>query len=94
MTQYKELKMEKDISELKKDYGNKITFHGNISTHKTLPFGTIEDVEKEVIDLIKVFGQGGGLILCTDQLIQHDVPIKNIQTLYNTAYKYRNLKRV
>jgi uroporphyrinogen-III decarboxylase len=59
--------------------------HGCISIQKTLPFGTPEDVKKEVEDLIENCGYNGGLILCPSNYIQPDCPLENIAALYETA---------
>ena len=36
-----------DIKKLKRDFGEKICFHGAIDNQKVLPFGTVSDVENE-----------------------------------------------
>lgn len=75
---------------IKKKYGKKIGLWGTISTQQTLPFGTAEDVEKEVADRIKNCGPGGGFLLAPTHNIQLDVPFKNIQAFYKAVKKYRN----
>ena len=37
-----------DMKELKSEFGDKICFHGGVDNQKVLPFGTPEDVRKEV----------------------------------------------
>ena len=77
-----------DIIELNKKYGDKISFQGNVDTQVTLPYGSKEDVKKEVLDLIKNVAPGGGLIIAPSHEIQEDVPVNNIITLYDIAIRY------
>lgn len=70
---------------LKKDFGAEICFHGTISTQKTLPFGSREDVVREVQERIKTVGANGGLILAPSHNIQPDAPLENILAVYQTA---------
>jgi uroporphyrinogen decarboxylase len=68
--------------ELKKDFGDKICFHGTISTQKTLPYGSPKDVAKEVRQRIETVGKNGGFIVAPSHNIQPDTPIENILALY------------
>jgi uroporphyrinogen decarboxylase len=70
-----------DIYHLKDVYGGKLTFWGGISTQRTLPYGTPEDVRKETSDVISYMSRGGGYITAPAQEIQADVPIENIHSL-------------
>ena len=70
---------------IKKMYGDKITLHGTISLQRTLPFGTPEDVKKEVLSRIEKCGYYGGLVLAPANLVTPDVPIENVLALYGTA---------
>lgn len=74
-----------DSEEIKRKYGSKISLFGGVSTQKTFPYGTPEDVKKEVKQRIKILGKGGGYILAPDQELQMDVPIENIMAFIETA---------
>ncbi len=53
-----------DPRTLKERFGDKITFWGGgIDTQKTLPFGTPEQIRREALDRIAIFGAGGGFVL-------------------------------
>lgn len=71
--------------ELKKEFGEKLCFHGAIDTQEVLPFASPEDVKKEARDCIKALSQNGGYILAPTHNFQADVPIDNIIALYETA---------
>jgi len=72
---------------LKEQFGDKITFWGGgVDTQKTFPFGTPEDVSKEVEERIKIFAPGGGFVFCPIHNIQYGVPVDNIIAGFETAY--------
>ncbi len=84
---------EMDPQRLKKQFGNQIVFWGgSIDTQKTLPFGTPEDVKKEVIERIKIFGPGGGFIFNAIHNIQAKTPVENLVALFETFNKYRSFQ--
>jgi len=71
-----------DVFEVKRKYGERITMHGTISIQKLLPFGSVDDVHREVRKIIDFCGKNGGLIVCPANLIQNDTPMENILALY------------
>lgn len=75
-----------DFLKIKQEFGDRISFHGGISIQKTLPYGTPEDVCREVKDRADILGPGGGYIFCTAHNIQIDTPLENIEALFS-AYK-------
>ncbi len=72
-----------DPAELKAEYGNRICFHGAISTQKTLPFGSPKDVVAEVKLRIETVGKDGGYIIAPAHNIQPDTPLENILAMYS-----------
>ncbi|MCL2112007.1 MAG: hypothetical protein FWH32_07170 [Clostridiales bacterium] len=74
-------------AELKRNYGGDLTFFGAINCQQTLPFGSPEDVRKEVRERFKVFGKGGGYIAGPDHSIQKNMPWQNIEALFDEARK-------
>ena len=79
-----------DRAELKRRFGRQLCFHGSISIQRTLPFGTPEDVRKEVRERFETLGPGGGFIFCTAHNIQADTPLENVEALFQA---YRELGR-
>ncbi|MCX8170370.1 MAG: uroporphyrinogen-III decarboxylase-like protein [Candidatus Bathyarchaeota archaeon] len=49
-----------DREELKREFGDKVVFHGGMDNQQTLPFGSEEDVRKEVRDNIRILEGDGG----------------------------------
>jgi len=74
-----------DPAWLKRRFGDRICFHGTISTQRTLPFGTPEDVVAEVALRIRTVGADGGLILAPAHNIQPDTPLENVLAMYRAA---------
>jgi uroporphyrinogen decarboxylase len=70
---------------LKEKYGARLCFEGGVSVQKTLPFGTPEDVRKEVCERVRVLGRDGGYILGPSHAIQAGTPAENILALFDTA---------
>ncbi|MCX5641853.1 MAG: hypothetical protein NTY10_01215 [Candidatus Omnitrophica bacterium] len=73
-----------DIVRIKKEYGNKLSFWGGLSIQKVLPFGTTEEVKKEVRRLINDIGSGGGYVLAPAHATPKDVPLANVLALIET----------
>lgn len=75
---------------LKAEYGDRLCFWGTLDIQQTLPFGSPEDVRREVLSRLKTIGQGGGLILGPTHNLQLDTPLENfwamIDTIRQTPY--------
>ena len=77
-----------DPAALKRNHGDRLCFEGGVSVQKTLPFGTVDDVQREVRRLIETLGKGGGYILGPSHAIQAGTPPENIVALFDTAASY------
>jgi len=73
-----------DIRELHDAYGDRLNFAGSISVQFTLPFGTVEDVRREVELRLELF-KDGGMILGPTHQIQAGTPLENILEMYRVA---------
>jgi uroporphyrinogen-III decarboxylase len=72
--------------ELKQEFGAQVTFWGGgVDTQNTLPFGTADDVCKEVSSRLKNFGKGGGYVFNSIHNVQARVPIENVLAMYETV---------
>lgn len=74
-----------DLEMLKKDFGDKLTFWGGISTQQALPYGTPDEVKTEARRVRDLMSKDGGYILAPAQELQADVPIENIMALIDVA---------
>jgi uroporphyrinogen decarboxylase len=73
-----------DPATMKELHGDRVAFQGGVSVQKTL-LGPSEGVRKEVEELIRVLGKGGGYILGPSHIIQLGTPPENIFTMFETA---------
>ena len=69
---------------LKRDFGKDLCFSGTMCVQTILPFGTVQDVERETRWRIDLFADGG-LILGPTHAIQIFTPLENILAMYRTA---------
>lgn len=74
-----------DIRKLKREYGKDLCFWGGISTQKTLPYGTPDQLRQELRETLSFMRKGGGYILAPAQHIQVDVPVENIRAFIDFA---------
>ncbi len=77
-----------DSSELKRKYGDKLTFHGGIDLQQAMSeMGDVESVKHEVETRLRAFAPGGGYILSPAHNIQPDSTPEQILALYDHALK-------
>ena len=66
-------------------FGNKLCFAGGIDTQHLLPFGTIEEVTREVERYRDILGRRGGYILYPSQAWESAVPLETIEAFYRVS---------
>jgi hypothetical protein len=75
-----------DAGELKRRFGDRLTFWGGgVDTQGTLPFGSPDDVRREVRRQIATLAPGGGFVFNTNHNVQSGVPAENLLALYETV---------
>ncbi len=73
-------------------YGGKITFWAGFDVQKTIPFGSPEDVRKEVRHLMDTYYRPEGrLIFTAGNMITGDTPLASLDALFDEAYRYGGL---
>jgi uroporphyrinogen decarboxylase len=77
--------MSPNFKKIKKEFGRYICFQGGIDIQNTMPFGSTEDIEREVSERIRNFAPGGGYIICTAHNMLPDTPLENVLALYRSA---------
>lgn len=63
--------------ELKRAFGEHITFWGGLGSQSTIPFGTPQEIKAEVRRLCREMGRGGGYILAPAKALQPETPTEN-----------------
>jgi hypothetical protein len=76
--------------DLKERFGDQIVFWGGgVDTQKTLPFGTPEEVRREVRERVEIFGKGGGFVFAGIHNIQAGVRPENLLALFEAFRECR-----
>ena len=70
-----------DVFEMKRRFGDRLSFYGGISVQKTLPYGTVADTKNEVKRLLDVIGKNGGYIAAPSHAIPGDAKPENIAAM-------------
>ncbi len=66
-----------DVFDILKRYRGRLAFHGGLSTQRTLPYGSIEDVNSATRKLLDA-GAGGGYVFAPAHAVEGDVPLENM----------------
>lgn len=81
-----------DVFALMKKYKGRLAFHGGLSTQQTLPYGTVEDVERETTKLLQA-GADGSYIFTPCHAVEGDVPLENMLTFIEILHSQPGYKR-
>jgi uroporphyrinogen decarboxylase len=75
-----------DMSELKREFGARVIFHGGVDNQFALPRGTAGDVRRETCRCLQNLGAGReGYICCSCHNVQAGTPLENILALIETV---------
>ncbi len=82
-----------DPAHLKKVYGDRLVFWGGgVDTQKTLPFGTPEEVKKQVLERLRIFSPNGGFIMNAIHNVQARTPVANMVALLEAVKEFNGGK--
>jgi uroporphyrinogen decarboxylase len=74
---------------LKREFGGKIVFWGGgCDTQRVLPLGTRDEIREHVRHNMEIFGRDGGFVFTQVHNIQKNVPIENIEAMFEAAYDF------
>jgi len=74
---------------LKREYGERICFWGGgVDTQRTLPFGSPEEVRKEVLQRLEIFAPGGGFVFNAIHNIQPNTPVENVVAMFEALREF------
>ncbi len=75
---------------LKERHGKRITFWGGgVDTQKVLPFGTPEEVRRQVEERCRTFSPGGGFVFNAIHNVQARTPVENVVAMIETVKAFR-----
>jgi uroporphyrinogen decarboxylase len=81
-----------DVFDLMKRYKGRLAFHGGLSTQRTLPYGSVEDVKKATIKLLEA-GKDGGYIFAPAHAVEGDVPLENMLAFIEVLHTQNGYRR-
>jgi hypothetical protein len=74
---------------LKRDFGDRLVFWGGgADTQKTLPFGTPEEVKREVRERLEIFAPGGGFVFNAIHNLQPRTPVENVLAMFEAVREW------
>jgi uroporphyrinogen decarboxylase len=72
---------------LKRDFGDRLCFHGGIDIQYLLPLEPADAVRAETRRRVNILGDDGGYILAPSHNLQQDIPTENILAMYDPALR-------
>jgi uroporphyrinogen decarboxylase len=82
-----------NVFDLVSKYRGKLSFHGGLSTQKTLPYGSPEDVKIETLKLISA-GSEGSYIFAPAHAVEGDVPLDNMIAFIETLHSQKETNEI
>ena len=75
-------------------YGGRIVFWGGgVDTQKTLPFGSPDQVRREVTENLRIFNQKNGFVFATIHNIQCNTPTENLLAMFEALGRQVNFSQ-
>ncbi len=78
-----------DLAQLKKEYGNHLTFYGGISTQQFLPYANANECKALAKETLEIMGPDGGYIFAPTHAVTPDIPVENILALVDVVKEYQ-----
>ncbi len=80
-----------DPQNLKDSYGDRLVFWGGgVDTQQTLPFGTPDEVKKEVTERLEIFTRDGGYVFDAIHNVQAKTPIENMAAMFDAVRNFHS----
>jgi uroporphyrinogen decarboxylase len=74
-----------DPYEMKRQYGDSLSFFGGVSVQHLLPYGTPAEIRAEVRRLMDEVGRDGGFIIAPSHDMPGDIPVENMVAFIEAA---------
>jgi len=73
---------------LKQRFGNRLAYHGCISTAGPVAYGTVEETVAYCRRTLEIMMPGGGYCFAPTHCLQDNSPTENVVAMYETAHRY------
>jgi len=73
---------------LKRRFGDRLAFHGCISTAGPVAYGSVEETVEYCREILRIMMPGGGYCFAPTHALQDNSPTQNVVAMYETAQKY------
>jgi len=70
---------------LKQNYGDELVFFGGVDVQELLPFGSPDEIKREIKQRISILGENGGYIVARAHNIQDDTPVENVLAFFEAV---------
>jgi uroporphyrinogen decarboxylase len=80
-----------DVFDILKRYRGRLALHGGLSTQRTLPYGSVEDVKIATRKLLDA-GANGGYIFAPAHAVEGDVPLENMLAFIDVLHSQTGYK--
>jgi uroporphyrinogen-III decarboxylase len=78
-----------EASALKQKYGRDLVFWGGgVDTQQVLPFGTPDEVRRQVLERCEAFHAGGGFVFNAVHNVQARTPVENIVAMLRAVESF------
>ncbi len=77
-----------NLAEIRARHGERLCLVGNVNNKTTMVHGTPADIEREVIECLRVAGRRGAYVLATDHSLHDGMPVDNILALFQAGRRY------
>ena len=73
-----------DVHDVFRRYRGRLAFHGGLSTQRTLPFWSPDDVRAQIRSLLEM-GRCGGYLFAPAHAVEGDVPLENLLAMIDVV---------
>jgi uroporphyrinogen decarboxylase len=79
-----------DFEDVHRDFGDRVSFWGTIGTQQLIPYGTPEEIKKQVWKNLDIAGSKGGLWCTPTHILEPEVPWENIMAYVEACREYKS----
>jgi uroporphyrinogen decarboxylase len=73
---------------LKQRYGDRLSFHGMISTAGPVAYGSVEQTVQNCVETLEIMKPGGGYCFAPTHALQDNSPTENVVAMYQAAARH------